>query len=94
MLNFGLKFINNFLSSQKGEVKEYEYEVKMSCSKCSATIKKILLTNELVEEVRIIISRQRVYVRTSLPPEEILDMIRNTGRNAKYLGERQFPVNN
>lgn len=91
MLCFGLQFLNNFNPVSKGEVKEYEYEVKMSCSACSRTIQKALYKSALVENVKVVLSKQRVYVRTSLPPEEILDMILRTGRKAKFLGEKPFP---
>ncbi|KAF9584817.1 Cytosolic copper metallochaperone [Lunasporangiospora selenospora] len=62
---------------------EYKYDVVMSCGGCSGAVSRALGKLEGVEKYDVSLETQKVTVESnSLTEDEILDVIRKTGKTA------------
>ncbi|KAK7864793.1 hypothetical protein R5R35_012283 [Gryllus longicercus] len=70
--------------------KVHEFKVEMSCGGCSSAVERVLgkLTDG-VEKVEISLEEQKVKVTSSLPAEDLLAVIKKTGKATEYLGVQQ-----
>ncbi|XP_063231752.1 uncharacterized protein LOC134536115 [Bacillus rossius redtenbacheri] len=68
--------------------KVYEFNVAMTCGGCSGAVERVLgkLKGQGVEEVDISLEDQLVRVKSTLAPEELLEVIKKTGKATTYLG--------
>ncbi|XP_045480624.1 copper transport protein ATOX1 [Harmonia axyridis] len=68
-------------------VQVHEYNVKMTCEGCSGAVERVLgkLRDKGVQDFTISLPDQKVEVKTSLSSEEILETIKKTGKEVKYL---------
>ncbi|EDV21394.1 uncharacterized protein TRIADDRAFT_30441 [Trichoplax adhaerens] len=70
--------------------KVYEFNVEMACDGCSGAVKRVLgrLSGTQVSSIDIDMEKQKVYVTTTLPSENILAKIIKTGKACSFVGER------
>ncbi|KAL3265243.1 hypothetical protein HHI36_009457 [Cryptolaemus montrouzieri] len=68
-------------------VQVHEYNVKMTCEGCSGAVERVLgkLKDKGVQDFSISLPEQKVQVKTSLSSEEILETIKKTGKEVKYI---------
>ncbi|KAK9875902.1 hypothetical protein WA026_009689 [Henosepilachna vigintioctopunctata] len=68
-------------------VQIHEYYVKMTCDGCKGAVERVLgrLKDKGVENFTIDINEQKVEVRSSLSADQILQTIRKTGKEVKYI---------
>jgi len=71
--------------------KVHEFQVEMTCGGCSGAVERVLgkLQGLGVEKVECDLDAQRVYVTTTMTAEEILAIIKKTGKSCSYIGEKQ-----
>ncbi|CAH1100549.1 unnamed protein product [Psylliodes chrysocephalus] len=67
--------------------KVYEFNVKMTCDGCSGAVDRVLgkLKGKGVDEVIISLEEQNVKVKSSLSAEEILEIIKKTGKEVNLI---------
>ncbi|RDD41399.1 Metal homeostasis factor ATX1 [Trichoplax sp. H2] len=68
--------------------KVYEFNVEMACDGCSGAVKRVLGRLSEVSSIDIDMEKQKVYVTTTLPSENILAKIIKTGKACSFVGER------
>ncbi|KAJ3048064.1 Cytosolic copper metallochaperone [Rhizophlyctis rosea] len=61
----------------------YTYKVAMSCSGCSGAVDRVLKKTAGVSSYDISLEKQTVVVNTSLSQQEVLDVIKKTGKAAE-----------
>ncbi|XP_044253870.1 copper transport protein ATX1 [Tribolium madens] len=63
------------------------YKVAMTCEGCSGAVERVLnkLKDKGVEDVNIDLPGQQVKVKTSLSSQEILDVIKKTGKETEFI---------
>ncbi|KAH3680123.1 hypothetical protein WICMUC_000524 [Wickerhamomyces mucosus] len=59
---------------------QYHYDVKMSCSGCSNAINRVLSRKSEISKFDISLENQAVDVTTSLPYDDVLNIIKKTGK--------------
>lgn len=65
----------------------HEFQVDMSCEGCSGAVKRVLdRLGDKVNKIDIDLTKQRVYVESDLPSEELLATIKKTGKTCSYIG--------
>nr|AAV73808.1 antioxidant enzyme [Gryllotalpa orientalis] len=70
--------------------KVHEFKVEMTCGGCSSAVEKVLgKVKDGVEKVEISLDQQRVWVTSSLPSDELLEIIKKTGKTTEYIGIKQ-----
>ncbi|GJQ86620.1 hypothetical protein Trydic_g15724 [Trypoxylus dichotomus] len=69
------------------EVKTHEYHVTMTCEGCSGAVQRVLnkFQGKGVEKFDIDLKGQKVEVTSSLSSDEVLDIIRKTGKEVVYV---------
>ncbi|KAJ8949799.1 hypothetical protein NQ318_000497 [Aromia moschata] len=69
------------------DIKVLEFKVTMTCEGCSGAVNKVLgkMKDKGVEDIEISLKDQRVKVTTSLPPNEILEAIKKTGKEVEFI---------
>ena len=69
------------------EPKTHEYTVKMTCEGCSGAIQRVLgkLEGKGVDKIEIDLKGQKVKVVSTLSAEEILEVIKKTGKEAAHV---------
>ncbi|CAH0560099.1 unnamed protein product [Brassicogethes aeneus] len=67
--------------------KVHVFKVTMTCEGCSGQIERVLgkLKGQGVDEIDVSLPNQEVKVKASLSAEEILDVIKKTGKPAELL---------
>ncbi|XP_056639082.1 uncharacterized protein LOC130894655 [Diorhabda carinulata] len=67
--------------------KVHEFNVTMTCDGCSGAVERVLgkLKGKGVDEVTISLENQRVKVKSSLSAEEILNVIKKTGKEVTFV---------
>ncbi|XP_077867031.1 copper transport protein ATOX1 homolog [Saccoglossus kowalevskii] len=68
------------MASQK-----YEFKVHMACEGCSGAVTKVLTRSPGVESVKIDMENQKVLVSSSLPSDEVLTIIKKTGKQCSLV---------
>ncbi|XP_019865864.1 copper transport protein ATOX1 [Aethina tumida] len=86
LIEFCSKFIP-YVNYIKMSAKVHTFKVTMTCEGCSNQIDKVLgkLKGNGVEEVNISLPDQEVKVTTTLTSDEILEIIKKTGKKVEYL---------
>ncbi|XP_022663678.1 copper transport protein ATOX1-like [Varroa jacobsoni] len=71
--------------------KVYEFEVEMTCEGCSGAVKRVLgkLDGQGVTKVEIDLPNKRVFITSTLTSDQLLEVIKKTGKNCSYIGEKQ-----
>lgn len=65
----------------------HEFQVEMTCEGCSGAVKRVLgKLGDNVSKVDIDMEKQRVYVESIIPSQDLLDTIKKTGKNCSYVG--------
>ncbi|RVE52285.1 hypothetical protein evm_003075 [Chilo suppressalis] len=64
------------------------FNVAMTCEGCSGAVERVLgrLKGQGVENVSISLPEQKVSVTSTLSAEELLEVIKKTGKNTTYIG--------
>ncbi|XP_066147079.1 uncharacterized protein Atox1 [Euwallacea fornicatus] len=71
-------------------VQTHEYNVVMTCEGCSGAVEKVLNKHkDKIENFNINLKDQRVKVKTNLSPDEVLDIIKKTGKEIQYVASTQ-----
>ncbi|XP_066252436.1 uncharacterized protein Atox1 isoform X2 [Euwallacea similis] len=71
-------------------VQTHEYKVVMTCEGCSGAVEKVLNKHkDKIENFDINLKDQRVKVKTNLSADEVLDMIKKTGKETQYVASAQ-----
>ncbi|CAG9840928.1 unnamed protein product [Diabrotica balteata] len=67
--------------------KVHEFNVKMTCDGCSGAVERVLnkLKDKGVEEFTINLETQKVVVKSSLPANDVLEVIKKTGKETTLL---------
>ncbi|XP_072398579.1 uncharacterized protein Atox1 [Diabrotica undecimpunctata] len=67
--------------------KVHEFNVKMTCDGCSGAVERVLnkLKDKGVEEFTINLDTQKVVVKSSLPANDVLEVIKKTGKETTLL---------
>ncbi|XP_022906228.2 copper transport protein ATOX1 [Onthophagus taurus] len=69
------------------KVVSHEYRVEMTCDGCSGAVERVLnkIKDKGIEKVDIDMAEQKVLVKTSLSAQEILEVIKKTGKSTEYI---------
>lgn len=69
--------------------KVHKFKVEMSCEGCSGAVERVLgkYKGQGVEDVNVDLGGQQVTVRSTLTSEELLNIIKKTGKSTEYIGE-------
>jgi len=64
----------------------HEYKVAMTCEGCSGAVERVLGKHkDKIENVDISLPEQRVKVKTILSADEVLELIKKTGKDTQYI---------
>ncbi|KAJ3630156.1 hypothetical protein MTP99_011364 [Tenebrio molitor] len=68
-------------------IQVHVYKVAMTCEGCSGAVERVLnkLKDKGVQDINIDLPGQQVKVKTSLSSQEILDVIKKTGKDTKFI---------
>ncbi|XP_043277744.1 copper transport protein ATOX1 [Venturia canescens] len=69
--------------------KTYEFDVAMTCEGCSGAVERVLKKKQGIENIAIDLPGKKVCVTSELPPEEILECIKKTGKAASFIGVQE-----
>ncbi|CAL7937138.1 unnamed protein product [Xylocopa violacea] len=64
----------------------YEFNVEMTCEGCSNAVTNVLNRKEGVNGIQIDLEGKKVFVTSTLPSEEILKVIKKTGKTCQFVG--------
>ncbi|TMW50496.1 hypothetical protein DOY81_004424, partial [Sarcophaga bullata] len=68
----------------------HEFKVEMTCSGCSGAVERVLgKLGDKVEKVSIDLDEKTVLVTSNLPGEELLEVIKKTGKSTQYVGVKE-----
>ncbi|XP_075161505.1 antioxidant 1 copper chaperone [Haematobia irritans] len=68
----------------------HEFKVEMTCSGCSGAVEKVLgKLGDKVEKVSIDLDDKTVLVTSNMSGEELLEVIKKTGKPAYYVGVKE-----
>lgn len=69
--------------------KVHKFKVEMACEGCSGAVERVLgkYKGQGVEDVSIDLGGQLVTVKSTLTSEELLTIIKKTGKTTEYIGE-------
>ncbi|XP_018565231.1 metal homeostasis factor ATX1 [Anoplophora glabripennis] len=69
------------------DVKVHEFKVTMTCEGCSGAVERVLgkLKGKGVEDFNVNLENQKVQVKSSLPANEILEVIKKTGKETQLI---------
>ncbi|CAG0893580.1 unnamed protein product [Darwinula stevensoni] len=66
------------------------FNVEMTCEGCSGAVKRVLgKLGDSVENVDIDMEKKKVYVKSGLSSDELLSVIKKTGKNTIYEGVKE-----
>ncbi|XP_028401516.1 copper transport protein ATOX1-like [Dendronephthya gigantea] len=65
---------------------KHEFEVEMTCSGCSGAVERVLKKREDVKDISIDMDKQRVYVTSDASADDLLAVIKKTGKKTSYVG--------
>ncbi|XP_022127449.2 copper transport protein ATOX1 [Pieris rapae] len=68
----------------------HTFNVEMTCEGCSGAVERVLnrLKGQGVEEVSISLPEQKVSVTSSLSSDQLLEVIKKTGKKTTYVGKQ------
>ncbi|EFN81414.1 Copper transport protein ATOX1, partial [Harpegnathos saltator] len=64
----------------------YEFNVEMTCEGCSTAVEKVLKKKIGIDDIKIDLSGNKVFVTTELSSDEILEAIKKPGKKCQFLG--------
>lgn len=67
----------------------YEFDVEMTCEGCSNAVTNVLNKKEGVSNIQIDLPRKKVFVTSMLPSDEILQVIKKTGKPTQFIGVKK-----
>ncbi|KAL1489717.1 hypothetical protein ABEB36_013653 [Hypothenemus hampei] len=68
----------------------HKYRVKMTCEGCSGAVEKVLNKHkDKIETFNVNLAEQQVKVRTNLPADEVLEIIKKTGKETEHISSSQ-----
>ncbi|XP_033342004.2 antioxidant 1 copper chaperone [Megalopta genalis] len=67
----------------------YEFHVEMECDGCSKAIRNVLAKKEGIDNIQIDLAGKKLLVTTTLSSDEILNVIKPTGKACKFLGVKE-----
>ncbi|KAJ8028248.1 Copper transport protein ATOX1 [Holothuria leucospilota] len=69
--------------------KTYEYNVEMTCEGCSGAVDRILKrASDKVSDFEIDLPGKKVFVTTTVSSDEVLEMLKKSGKATKFVGEK------
>uniref|UniRef100_A0A0B7BD31 Copper transport protein ATOX1 n=1 Tax=Arion vulgaris TaxID=1028688 RepID=A0A0B7BD31_9EUPU len=66
----------------------YEFQMAMTCEGCAAAAKRVLGKLPEVSNIETSVEKQRVFVTSKLPPQQLLETLQKTGKECTYIGEK------
>lgn len=72
------------------EGKIHEYTVQMTCEGCSGAVQRVLgkLEGKGISKINIDLKGQKVQVTSTLSAEEVLEVIKKTGKKVEYVNSK------
>ena len=67
-------------------MQKHEYTVEMTCGGCSGAVTRVLTKKEGVVKFDVSLETQKVFVETEISAEEILAILKKTGKATTYVG--------
>ncbi|XP_043506661.1 copper transport protein ATOX1 [Frieseomelitta varia] len=67
----------------------HEFSVEMTCEGCANAVTNVLNKKEGIGNVQIDLQGKRVFVTSALPSDEILQVIKKTGKACQFLGVKK-----
>ncbi|CAD7081200.1 unnamed protein product [Hermetia illucens] len=68
----------------------HEFNVEMTCEGCSGAVERVLgRLGDKVEKVEIDLPNKKVFVKSPMPSNELLEVIQKTGKSVSYVGVKQ-----
>lgn len=67
----------------------YEFNVEMTCEGCSTAVQNVLNKKEGVTDVNIDLQGKKVYVTSTLSSDEVLQVIKKTGKACEFVGTQK-----
>ncbi|KAF7384672.1 copper transport protein ATOX1 [Vespula maculifrons] len=64
----------------------YEFWVEMTCEGCVNSVQNVLNKKEGVNDIKVNLDNKMVSVKTTLSSDEILQVIKKTGKECRFLG--------
>lgn len=60
-------------------------QVEMTCEGCANAVRRVLSGRSEVQDININLTEQSVQVKTTLSPNEVLEIIEKTGKKTKLI---------
>ncbi|KAK9300263.1 hypothetical protein QLX08_007024 [Tetragonisca angustula] len=67
----------------------HEFSVEMTCEGCANAVTNVLNKKEGIGNVQIDLQENRVFVTSALSSDEILQVIKKTGKACQFLGVKK-----
>ncbi|XP_038213725.1 copper transport protein ATOX1 [Zerene cesonia] len=66
------------------------FNVEMTCEGCSGAVERVLnrLKGQGVEDISISLAEQKVLVTSTLTADQLLEVIKKTGKKTQYVGKQ------
>ncbi|XP_003490668.1 copper transport protein ATOX1 homolog [Bombus vosnesenskii] len=64
----------------------HEFNVEMTCEGCATAVTNVLNKKEGINNVQVDLQGNKVSVTSALPSDEILQVIKKTGKSCQFLG--------
>ncbi|XP_033124399.1 copper transport protein ATOX1-like [Anneissia japonica] len=64
----------------------YEFNVEMTCGGCSGAVERVLNKKEGIAKFEVDLEKKKVFVETDLSSDEVLEVIKKTGKATTYVG--------
>ncbi|XP_037936483.1 copper transport protein ATOX1 [Teleopsis dalmanni] len=76
--------------SRSSKMPVHEFKVEMTCSGCSGAVERVLgKLGDKVEKVSIDLDEKTVLVTSNLSADELLEVIKKTGKTTTYVGVKE-----
>ncbi|GFO30817.1 Copper transport protein [Plakobranchus ocellatus] len=66
----------------------YEFHMEMTCEGCSNAAIRVMGKLAEVSKTVADLEKQRVYVTSTLPHEQLLEQLKKTGKECSYIGTK------
>ncbi|KAL5005351.1 hypothetical protein ScPMuIL_018807 [Solemya velum] len=66
--------------------KKHIFQMEMTCEGCAGAAKRVLGKKEGVTTVETSVEKQRVFVESELSSDELLEILKKTGKTVSYVG--------
>ncbi|XP_068702564.1 copper transport protein ATOX1-like [Montipora foliosa] len=64
----------------------HEFQVEMTCEGCSGAVTRVLNKKGGIDNIKVDLEKQRVYVTSALSADELLETIKKAGKSCSYIG--------